>query len=60
MVLTHDPVIPLRAVYPKEVHKYVHEKTYTKMFKPTLLLLKVAKNCKQYNCLSRKEWINKL
>ena len=32
MQLSHDPAIAFLGIYPREVEKYVHIKTYTQMF----------------------------
>ena len=57
ILLSHDPVIKLLGIYPKELDIYVHTKTCTQMFIAALFIIpKLRSN--QDVCPSEGEWIN--
>lgn len=58
--LTHDSVMSLLGIYPREMKVYVHTETYTQMF--TAVLLKILKNRNKTKpkCPTTGEGINKL
>lgn len=53
-----DPTIPLLSIYPREIKFYVHMKTCTRLFMPTLFI--ISPNWKQSNLTNTSEWMNNL
>lgn len=53
-----DPTIPLLCIYPREIKFYVHMKTCTRLFMPTLFI--ISPNWKQSNLTTASEWMNNL
>lgn len=53
-----DPTIPLLSIYPREIKFYVHMKTCTRLFMPTLFI--ISPNWKQSNLTTTSEWMNNL
>ena len=52
-----NPALPAQPRYSTGVHRYVHQRTSTRMFLAAIFV--VAKNWKQPKCLQTVEWINK-
>lgn len=56
--ILYDVIIPILAIYPREIQVYVHRKMCSPVF--TVALFTVAKTQKQLQCPSTGEQINKL
>jgi len=54
----HDPAIPLRGAYPKEVKPETGTDIYTSMF--IAAIFTIIKRWKQPKCPLMNEWINKI